>query len=51
MDEVFGSERIAAADFERHADIARRIGLDKFADDYDHGSMEKHSAEETEKTV
>lgn len=47
MDDVFGAERIAVADQERHAEIGRRIGLDKFGDD-DHGSFEKRSAEEAE---
>jgi hypothetical protein len=48
MDEVFGAERIAAGDMERHAVISRRIGLDKYGDD-DQASIEKRSSEGGEK--
>lgn len=52
MDIVFGSEGVAAADFERQAEINREIGLDRALQNFDAGvvnSSEKHSQEQSEK--
>lgn len=35
MDIIFGSEGVAAADFERQAEINREIGLDRAIQDFD----------------
>lgn len=54
MDIVFGSEGVAAADFERQAEINREIGLDRALQNFDNrvaGSSEKHSHEQSEKPV
>lgn len=45
MDEVFGSEAIAASDAERLAKIHRQIGLDTFL----HGDIESAADEKSEK--
>lgn len=52
MDIVFGSEGVAAADFERQAEINREIGLDRALQNFDAGvagSAEKNSHEQSEK--
>lgn len=52
MDIVFGSEGVAAADFERQAEINREIGLDRALQNFDAGvvnSSEKRSQEQSEK--
>lgn len=52
MDIVFGSEGVAAADFERQAEINREIGLDRALQNFDAGvagSQEKSSHEQSEK--
>lgn len=52
MDIVFGSEGVAAADFERQAEINREIGLDRALQNFDAGvgdSTEKNSHEQSEK--
>lgn len=52
MDIVFGSEGVAAADFERQAEINREIGLDRALQNFDASvvnSSEKPSQEQSEK--
>lgn len=52
MDTVFGSEGVAAADFERQAEINREIGLDRALQNFDArvaDSSEKPNHEESEK--
>lgn len=52
MDIIFGSEGVAAADFERQAEINREIGLDRAIQNFDAGvanNSGKHSHEEPEK--
>lgn len=55
MDIIFGSEGVAAADFERQAEINREIGLDRALQNFDAGvaagSSGKHSNEESEKPI
>lgn len=52
MDIIFGSEGVAAADFERQAEINREIGLDTAIQNFDASVADrgnKNSHEESEK--
>lgn len=52
MDTVFGSEGVAAADFERQAEINREIGLDRALQNFDASvanASQKPNHEESEK--
>ncbi|KZT73597.1 general substrate transporter [Daedalea quercina L-15889] len=49
MDDVFGSEGLAAADMERQLVIEKRLGLDHYAFTSDAGSSEKQEIHTTDK--